>query len=931
MTLSPAVPVSAAAAHVADISGLGPVRVVLGLANQILDAANNVRANTALARAIARRVGEISDVLTTALDDSASSPMEQSVKEALGSLRRTLEELNESISTSGRRSYLSQILHQQRDKDRLIGLTTSVENAFDLLVVKMRIQSSLMASTLASEIDRIATHHIEQLPPIPELAPASVSRLPPRPHLHFGRAAESQAVVDIAVADAPGRAVILGGPGMGKTTLALAVLYDPSVAQKFGVRRFFVACDAAESQSSCLVTIADAFGIVAANQTALRKKLVDAIGTEPALLVLDNFESAWEAASQRSGAEDVLRLLDAVPNLALLLTMRGTERPVGVSWSRPFLPPMTPLGDAAARQTFLSIAAVPESDPAIGTLMAHLDCIPLAVVLVANLAQFETPGILLQRWTELRTAILRRGSGQQRLTNLEVSIELSLRSPRMLACPEAQDLLAVLALLPHGAVDTDIQQWDGVSSRQALATLLRTALASRRADDRIYVLAPVREFVLAQYPLSSATAPVFRHYFALAELAYHSIKFTFDAEAIAAVAPELGNIDAVVRHCLRGDAEVQRAAITASTRLCALFSETSMGTGPELLPVALAAARDGGHDDLRGDLIFEWGKLSFNGSLSGDPQTLYREARDAYELSGNAGGVLDTDITLTQFLPPADAAVAAHRLFVVADADRDMWRAAKCAWMCARAHERGGRPRDAITQHRLAISTAQQAESTSGVQRLVGICQYGIAECLRFLADFSGAQVAYGAALEIFDALHFPNGSIVVTSQLANALKLQGKPVEAIECATRGLAIPGAASFRSYKDCLLTIVDANAQIANWEASAAALSRLNQLVERAPLSTSEQTLLLSTRASVASARGDTEEARALAQAALRLSRSRDHVKSKEEMLHKEANMLLLLANIEYESNQLEEAALLSVTAAIHFLAVMDTTWVRIRSG
>lgn len=53
----------------------------------------------------------------------------------------------------------------------------------------------------------------------------------PRPEL-FGRDDEIARVVDAMLADRP--AVIAGGPGMGKTAVATAALYDPRIVSRFG-------------------------------------------------------------------------------------------------------------------------------------------------------------------------------------------------------------------------------------------------------------------------------------------------------------------------------------------------------------------------------------------------------------------------------------------------------------------------------------------------------------------------------------------------------------------------------------------------------------------------------------------------------------------------------------------------------------------------
>ncbi|KAJ6582208.1 hypothetical protein B0H19DRAFT_1061649 [Mycena capillaripes] len=76
----------------------------------------------------------------------------------------------------------------------------------------------------------------------------------------------------------------------------------------------------------------------------------------PCLLILDNLETLWEPTESRGDIEEFLSLLTDVDHLGLLITMRGAERPAKLQWTHPFLPPIKPLKQEAARQTFIDIA-----------------------------------------------------------------------------------------------------------------------------------------------------------------------------------------------------------------------------------------------------------------------------------------------------------------------------------------------------------------------------------------------------------------------------------------------------------------------------------------------------------------------------------------------------------------------------------------------
>src|ERR1700730_16552140 len=84
---------------------------------------------------------------------------------------------------------------------------------------------------------------------------------PPAPEVFYGRADfVSQAVSVIRATESPHLA-ILGPGGIGKTTVALAILHDNDIRQMFQGRRYFVPCEAVTSPHSLLQYIHQVLGI----------------------------------------------------------------------------------------------------------------------------------------------------------------------------------------------------------------------------------------------------------------------------------------------------------------------------------------------------------------------------------------------------------------------------------------------------------------------------------------------------------------------------------------------------------------------------------------------------------------------------------------------------------------------------------------------
>jgi len=91
----------------------------------------------------------------------------------------------------------------------------------------------------------------------------------------IGRDVELQTIVDQIKSSigstAPGHVAILGGGGMGKSTLALAVLHHPEVVALFEKHRYFISCETVESPGGLIAEIASHVGIVG---DQLRKSLL---------------------------------------------------------------------------------------------------------------------------------------------------------------------------------------------------------------------------------------------------------------------------------------------------------------------------------------------------------------------------------------------------------------------------------------------------------------------------------------------------------------------------------------------------------------------------------------------------------------------------------------------------------------------------------
>ncbi|KZV96725.1 hypothetical protein EXIGLDRAFT_408246 [Exidia glandulosa HHB12029] len=493
----------AGGANAAATAGEPVSHSLLGVAQLINDYAQGFRVNKQAAVLLSQRISDFVDVTVGALEEGHSS---QDWEEAVVDFQKNLLDARDELEKMNGQSHLVQLLHRDRNEQALKDIASRIHGSFQILKLRANIDMLKSITTV--------TDMLEAAVPLLEAARAheAAATIPPPLQRFFGRSEETQRIVTMFTSQPQAFAAVLGGPGLGKTSVAVAVLHAPEIGARFpDGRRFFVACDAAESLSSLLSTICTSLGVPLDGSSADRKVLRRFLSSAPCFLVLDNFESAWEAEVRRKDAEDLLAFLASIETVSYLITMRGTELPQGPSWTRPRIPPLSPLADDAANQLFVSISDTRDDDADMVALLKLLGNIPLAITLMAYLAQFEPLAALLARWRDLKTSLLERSHGRDRLTSLNISIELSLSSPRMQAVPSAATLLGMLSLLPQGAENSSVLEWSSEldDSARALATLLQTALASRVANDRVHVLPPIRDFMLAQRaPKETVLAPL---------------------------------------------------------------------------------------------------------------------------------------------------------------------------------------------------------------------------------------------------------------------------------------------------------------------------------------------------------------------------------------------------------------------------------------
>ncbi|KAJ7738716.1 hypothetical protein B0H16DRAFT_1694681 [Mycena metata] len=413
----------------------------------------------------------------------------------------------------------------------LNGLLKDCKTGLQEGIKSFQIKSSDIMSTATEMEEQAQIRHLEVLNTIETISSSdsassisrmysgsyassnSISMLPAEPKIFHGRESELADILKHFEQSTP-RIAILGAGGMGKTSLAQAVLHHEEIVIKYQGNRFFVACETAASKVELAGLIGAHLGMKPGKDLT-RAVLYRLSDGSPTLLILDNLETVWEPPESCKEVEEFLSLITDITSLALMskITMRGAERPSKVQWTRPFPSPLEPLAQEAARKVFIDIAEDRHSMAEIDQVLSLTDNMPLSINLLAHAVDVEGCTAILLRWQREHTSVISEGYDQR--SNLESSILLSLESPRIASTPHSQELLSLLSILPDGLSDVELKQskfeiQDILDCKRAL---LRTALAYLDDHKRLKALVPIREYMKKfRPPTDEMIGPLFKHF-----------------------------------------------------------------------------------------------------------------------------------------------------------------------------------------------------------------------------------------------------------------------------------------------------------------------------------------------------------------------------------------------------------------------------------
>jgi predicted ATPase/DNA-binding SARP family transcriptional activator/class 3 adenylate cyclase len=367
----------------------------------------------------------------------------------------------------------------------------------------------------------------------------------------------------------PTRLVTLTGPGgTGKTRLALETARH--LAERFSGAVWFVPLAEVDEAERLPDAALAALRLPRTAQVEPLDQLVEALGQQPSLLVLDNFEQL-----AAKGATLVQELLARAPSLQCLVTSRQR---LDIAGEREF--PVQPLprpgggSGGWAPEQLLAFESVqlfteraqlvkpdfqvtPANAAALAELCDRLEGIPLAVELAAARAQLLTPTqMLAQLAHRFDFLVSRRRDVPERQRTLRGAVDWSYQ----LLSLELQRFFARLSIFRGGwsleAAEEVCGSTEASDTLDLLAELRDSSLVlvdEAHEGMRFRMLETLREYAAEKLAAEEAQAVRRRHvayYLALAEAARDELRGPQQAAWLARLDLELPNLRAALEHSI---------------------------------------------------------------------------------------------------------------------------------------------------------------------------------------------------------------------------------------------------------------------------------------------------------------------------------------------------------------------------------------------
>jgi len=321
---------------------------------------------------------------------------------------------------------------------------------------------------------------------------------PPRPSIFFGRDGIVKDIVNILLRPQQRHVALIGPGGIGKTSIAKAVLNEELIVSMFHARIFLTFDDVAYSMmtyQTFLDRIAEAIGIPVSTRIAIMHRLKK---LQSILLVVDNAEIFVECGPD--AFRDISKMLDSIGTLSrIIFTTRVSDTvPSNLVWSRI---QVDTLEQNAAFATFSATYELEVITQSTERIIEELEYHPLSINILANAAAVNRWPLkqLEENWLcQRKSSILETAKDRYHSVGIAFEISVSCSAfdeTRVLV----MKLLRAVSFLPEGIHRRDLDSILQIDSAIKIAeSICRCSLAYWRGD-RLTVLSPIRIYIMEQH------------------------------------------------------------------------------------------------------------------------------------------------------------------------------------------------------------------------------------------------------------------------------------------------------------------------------------------------------------------------------------------------------------------------------------------------
>ncbi|KAG2360401.1 hypothetical protein BDR07DRAFT_1487061 [Suillus spraguei] len=363
-----------------DLVPIDLAKGILGTIANILTLAQSVIKNKSDFQGIAEKCETIREILERVTKGTTEDDLRGYLGHALAQLNKSVNRINSDVASSKEQGFWHRLFSVTIDRDRITKWEKDLDQ--DLMLFRTEAIASIAIKmeklTLTPRDDTHRINYIQYRPPVPS-----------RPAMLYGRDDLVEELTNLVVNDE--HLALIGPGGVGKTSVAKAILHESLITNKFADRRFFVTYDGLDPSTITFETLMTRFagglGIEISGADPVRQ-ISTFLRSANTLVILDNAET-FEEASASSVLGDIsaaIAEMANIPGIVIILTSRSRRNAPNVRW---ITKDVLPLDLNSAQAVFFQIyqhASRSEAEEHINGLLKELDFHPLSINILANAA-----------------------------------------------------------------------------------------------------------------------------------------------------------------------------------------------------------------------------------------------------------------------------------------------------------------------------------------------------------------------------------------------------------------------------------------------------------------------------------------------------------------------------------------------------------------